>query len=167
MSATPRELHLNAFLMEAGHHEAAWRLPESNPRADFDLQHWIKLAQLAEDAKFDSLFLADGPALTGDGEFRPPGQLEPLTLLTALADRGVAAHGHTGINVWVPVVDELSAVAALRERGWAVAPGALYRLASPPGLRITVSPLSMSDVDPLADAIVAAVAGAAFGPLSR
>jgi alkanesulfonate monooxygenase SsuD/methylene tetrahydromethanopterin reductase-like flavin-dependent oxidoreductase (luciferase family) len=67
-----RELHLNAFLMEAGHHEAAWRLPESNPRADFDLAHWIALAQLAEAAKFDSLFLADGPALTGDGEFRPP-----------------------------------------------------------------------------------------------
>ena len=47
--------------------------------------HWIQLAQLAEDAKFDSLFLADGPALTGSGEFRPPGQLEPLTLLTALS----------------------------------------------------------------------------------
>ncbi|MGH3645081.1 MAG: LLM class flavin-dependent oxidoreductase [Mycobacterium sp.] len=80
-----RELHLNAFLMEAGHHEAAWRLPESNPRADFDLEHWIKLAQLAEDAKFDSLFLADGPSLTGSGAFRPPGQLEPFTLLTALS----------------------------------------------------------------------------------
>jgi FMN-dependent oxidoreductase (nitrilotriacetate monooxygenase family) len=85
MSAQRRELHLNAFLMEAGHHEAAWRLPEANPRADFDLDHWIKLAQLAEDAKFDSLFLADGPALTGTGEFRPPGQLEPFTLLTALS----------------------------------------------------------------------------------
>jgi hypothetical protein len=85
LGAPQRELHLNAFLMEAGHHEAAWRLPESNPRADFDLAHWIRLAQLAEEAKFDSLFLADGPALTGDGEFRPPGQLEPLTLLTALA----------------------------------------------------------------------------------
>src|SRR6478672_12894956 len=85
MTAAGRELHLNAFLMEAGHHEAAWRLPESNPRADFDLAHWTQLAQLAEDAKFDSLFLADGPALTGSGEFRPPGQLEPLTLLTALS----------------------------------------------------------------------------------
>jgi FMN-dependent oxidoreductase (nitrilotriacetate monooxygenase family) len=80
-----RSLHLNAFLMEAGHHEAAWRLPESNPLADFDLQHWVRLAQLAEAAKFDSLFLADGPALQGTGEFRSPGQLEPLTLLTALA----------------------------------------------------------------------------------
>ena len=85
MSGTRRELHLNAFVMEAGHHEAAWRLPQSNPRADFDLAHWIQLAQLAEDAKFDSLFLADGPALTGSGEFRPPGQLEPLTVLTALS----------------------------------------------------------------------------------
>lgn len=80
-----RQLHLNAFLMEAGHHEAAWRLPESNPLADFDLQHWIGLARLAESAKFDSLFLADGPVLQGTGEFRSPGQLEPLTLLTALA----------------------------------------------------------------------------------
>ncbi|MBO9522424.1 MAG: LLM class flavin-dependent oxidoreductase [Nocardioidaceae bacterium] len=80
-----RQLHLNAFLMEAGHHEAAWRLPGSNPRADFDLDHWIGLARLAEAAKFDSLFLADGPVLQGSGEFRPPGQLEPLTLLTALA----------------------------------------------------------------------------------
>lgn len=85
MSEKRRELHLNAFLMEAGHHEAAWRLPESNARADFDLQHWIDLARLAEGAKFDSLFLADGPALTGTGQFRPPGQLEPLTLLTALS----------------------------------------------------------------------------------
>ncbi|MDX2821778.1 LLM class flavin-dependent oxidoreductase [Streptomyces ipomoeae] len=80
-----RRLHLNAFLMEADHHEAAWRLPHSNPRADFDLRHWIELARLAESAKFDSLFLADGPALIGTGEFRPPGQLEPLTLLTALS----------------------------------------------------------------------------------
>ncbi|MFL6109569.1 MAG: LLM class flavin-dependent oxidoreductase [Marmoricola sp.] len=80
-----RKLHLNAFLMEAGHHEAAWRLPESDPNADFDLAHWIRLARIAEDAKFDSLFLADGPVLQGTGEFRTPGQLEPLTLLTALA----------------------------------------------------------------------------------
>jgi len=83
--ATHRRLHLNAFLMESGHHEAAWRLPESNARADFDLAHWVGLAKLAESATFDSLFLADGPALSGTGEFRSPGQLEPLTLLTALA----------------------------------------------------------------------------------
>ena len=31
MSRPPRQLHFNAFLMSSGHHEAAWRLPESNP----------------------------------------------------------------------------------------------------------------------------------------
>lgn len=86
MPATaPRQIRLNAFLMEAGHHEAAWRLPESDPAATFDLQHWVQLARLAESAKLDSIFLADGPVLQGTGEFRVPGQLEPLTLLTAIA----------------------------------------------------------------------------------
>jgi FMN-dependent oxidoreductase (nitrilotriacetate monooxygenase family) len=85
MSAAPRQLHLNAFLMSSGHHEAAWRLPESDPHADFDLGHWIRLAQLAERGKLDSLFLADGPALWHSAEFRPAGALDPLILLTALA----------------------------------------------------------------------------------
>ena len=49
---------------EPGHHEAVWRLPESDPHADFDLA-LDRLAQLAERAKFDSLFLADGPATMG------------------------------------------------------------------------------------------------------
>jgi DNA-binding transcriptional MocR family regulator len=88
-------------------------------------------------------------------------------LVTALADREVQARGHSGINVWVPVPDELSVVAALHERGWAVAPGALYRLSSPPGIRITLSPLSESDVQPLADAILAAMRGGGPGCLSR
>src|SRR5690606_24038228 len=45
------------------------------------------------------------------------------SLLTALAARGVDARGRTGMNVWVPVPDEAEAVAALRDRGFAVAPG--------------------------------------------
>src|SRR3981189_1449796 len=88
MSIERRELHLNAFLRGAGPHEAAWRLPESNPRADFDLRHWIELAQLAENAKFDSLFLADGPALTGTGASPPPRARRAADP----ADRPVAAH---------------------------------------------------------------------------
>jgi hypothetical protein len=31
-----RQLHLNAFLMSCGHHEAAWRLPGSDPFANTD-----------------------------------------------------------------------------------------------------------------------------------
>lgn len=82
---TRKQLHLNAFLMEAGHHEASWRLPDSDGGAALDLQHFVRLAQIAEAARFDSIFLADGSVAMGTGEFRAPGQFEPLTILTAVA----------------------------------------------------------------------------------
>jgi FMN-dependent oxidoreductase (nitrilotriacetate monooxygenase family) len=80
-----RQLHLNAFLMTTGHHEASWRLAESDPFAVTDVAHYIKLATIAERGTFDSLFLADSPQLNGDVGRRPLGVLEPLILLTVLA----------------------------------------------------------------------------------
>ncbi|MBY8871100.1 aminotransferase class I/II-fold pyridoxal phosphate-dependent enzyme [Micromonospora sp. PLK6-60] len=78
-------------------------------------------------------------------------------LLTALAARGLTGHGRSGINVWLPVPDETAAVTALRDAGWAVAPGALFRLGAPPAIRITVSSLDDADLLPLADAVARAV----------
>ncbi|MFG3201453.1 aminotransferase class I/II-fold pyridoxal phosphate-dependent enzyme [Streptomyces sp. NPDC048192] len=78
-------------------------------------------------------------------------------LVDALAERGVAAHGRSGMNVWVPVPDETGAVARLLQSGWAVAPGTRFRVASPPGVRITVSTLTEEDIGRLADAVAAAV----------
>ena len=78
-------------------------------------------------------------------------------LVAALAERGLAVSCRTGINVWVPVPDETLAVARLRDRGYAVSPGALYRIGSPPAVRITVAPLGRSDIAPLADAVAGAV----------
>ncbi|GAA3741636.1 aminotransferase class I/II-fold pyridoxal phosphate-dependent enzyme [Micromonospora maritima] len=74
-------------------------------------------------------------------------------LVAALATRGVAAHGRTGINVWVPVPDETAAVTALRDAGWSVAPGGLYRIAAAPAVRVTVSSLDDADLPALADAL--------------
>lgn len=82
---TTRHLHLNAFLMTTGHHEASWRLPESDPEAGTDIDHYIDLAQTAERGGFDSIFFADGPSLRAEVGRRPAGNLEPLTLLAALA----------------------------------------------------------------------------------
>jgi DNA-binding transcriptional MocR family regulator len=90
-----------------------------------------------------------------------------VALCEALLAHGLPAHGRTGINVWVPVPDETRAVTALREAGYAVAPGALYRLASPPALRITVSPLALSDMDALAGAVARAVGAGDPMPLGR
>ena len=84
-SAPRKQLHLNAFLMTVGHHEAAWRLPESAITASWDLAHYTKLTQIAERGKFDSVFFADGPSLQGDVAHRPVGWLDPTVLLPALA----------------------------------------------------------------------------------
>ncbi|MFF4959565.1 LLM class flavin-dependent oxidoreductase [Streptomyces sp. NPDC001222] len=97
-----RQLHLNAFLMNTGHHEASWRLPESDPHAHVDLNHYVGLARIAERGTFDSLFLADSPQLWGGVAQRPSGALEPLTLLTALATAtehiGLIATASTSYN---------------------------------------------------------------------
>ncbi|MFC5218007.1 aminotransferase class I/II-fold pyridoxal phosphate-dependent enzyme [Streptomyces coerulescens] len=78
-------------------------------------------------------------------------------LIRALAERGVEARGRSGLNVWIPVPDETGAVARLLHAGWAVAPGALFRTASPPGIRVTTSTLTEAEAGPLADALAAAV----------
>lgn len=77
-------------------------------------------------------------------------------LIAALAERGVEARGRTGMNVWVPVPDETGAVARLLHSGWAVAPGARFRLNTGPGVRVTVSGLAGGEVAAVADAIVRA-----------
>ncbi|WP_326613020.1 aminotransferase class I/II-fold pyridoxal phosphate-dependent enzyme [Streptomyces scopuliridis] len=77
-------------------------------------------------------------------------------LVRALAERGIEAHGRSGMNVWVPVADETGAVARLLHAGWAVAPGARFRMATPPGVRLTVSDMTGDDIGPVADAVASA-----------
>jgi DNA-binding transcriptional MocR family regulator len=78
-------------------------------------------------------------------------------LIDALAARGVEAHGRSGLNVWIPVPDETGAVSRLLHAGWAVAPGARFRMGAPQGVRVTVSTLTAAEVAPLADAIARAL----------
>lgn len=86
MSAdTPRRFHLNAFLMNAGHHDAAWRHPRTQPERITDISYFQELARTAERGRLDSLFLADGVALWGNARYNAVGGFEPLTLLSALA----------------------------------------------------------------------------------
>jgi DNA-binding transcriptional MocR family regulator len=75
------------------------------------------------------------------------------SLRTALDRYSVTSHGDSGLNVWVPVVDELHAVTALQARGYTVSPGARHRLRSGPGIRITVSHLDDATIPELAAAV--------------
>ena len=51
-------IRLGAFLMATGHHVAAWRHPRAAKDAGVDIEHYVSLAQKAEAAKFDMMFLA-------------------------------------------------------------------------------------------------------------
>ena len=80
-----RQLHLNAFLMGTGHHEAAWRHPDSRPQDTLDARHYARLAQVAERGKLDSIFFADNLALGRNVRYGTGNHLEPVTLLSAVA----------------------------------------------------------------------------------
>jgi FMN-dependent oxidoreductase (nitrilotriacetate monooxygenase family) len=80
-----RQLHLNLFIHSRGHHEASWRHPASSPLALTDIRYYQDLAQRAEAALFDSIFLADQLALGEDVAQAARTWLEPLTVLAAVA----------------------------------------------------------------------------------
>jgi DNA-binding transcriptional MocR family regulator len=88
-------------------------------------------------------------------------------LLDALQAHGVKAQGRTGINVWVRVPDEARAVGVLRDAGYAVAPGSLFRIEAPPGIRVTVSRLTDEHIAPLSAAIAGAAQPAGVATPSR
>ena len=77
----------------------------------------------------------------------------------ALASQGIEAHGASGLNVWVPVREETSAVQAMLAAGYAIAAGERFRLQSPPAVRITTARL-----DPEEAPIVAKVLAGALRP---
>src|ERR1700730_10675551 len=85
MSAMKRQLHLNLFIHSRGHHEASWRHPAASPLALTDIRYYQDLAQRAEAALFDSIFLADQLALGDDVAQAARAWLEPITVLAAVA----------------------------------------------------------------------------------
>ena len=72
-------------------------------------------------------------------------------LLRELRARGIAAHGVSGLNVWIPVAEESATVQAMLQKGWGVKAGERYRLASPPAIRVTISMLAPREAVRLAD----------------
>ncbi len=82
-----------------------------------------------------------------------------LRLLAALEERGLAAEGSSGLNVWMPVPDEAATASSLLARGWAVAGGSRYRLHDRAGaIRITTASLRAAEAHRLADDLAAVLA---------
>jgi FMN-dependent oxidoreductase (nitrilotriacetate monooxygenase family) len=85
-----RQLILNTFFMRFGHHPAAWRHPSATGDGRPDVDYWLKLASLAERAKFHTFFLADFIGRSADdlethSHMGVAFQFEPLTLLSYIA----------------------------------------------------------------------------------
>ncbi|MBB3398503.1 MULTISPECIES: LLM class flavin-dependent oxidoreductase [unclassified Rhizobium] len=80
-----RELHLNINILHSGFSPAAWRMEGSDPRASFDINHYIKVAKIAERGTFDAVFLADQAAISDRIDFRPLTSLEPTIVLALVA----------------------------------------------------------------------------------
>lgn len=87
-----KQMKLGLSMRYMGYHVGAWRHPDTVKGGNSLLQSFLGVAQTAERAKFDMLFLADGIGVRLDDN--PKGslcrshhnvELEPLTLLSALA----------------------------------------------------------------------------------
>ncbi|KAL2418246.1 N-acetyl-S-(2-succino)cysteine monooxygenase [Exophiala dermatitidis] len=82
-----KQIHFAAFIF-SGTATQAWRHPDFHAHDSLDVSYWIEYAQLAEKAKFDTLFLADFAAFKAmelEKHFCSVSVFEPVTLMSALA----------------------------------------------------------------------------------
>ncbi|KAH8881081.1 DszA family, A subunit of xenobiotic compound monooxygenase [Thozetella sp. PMI_491] len=89
MAEPKKQLHLAAFIY-SGQASQAWRRPEINAHQSLDVDYFIEYAQVAEKAKFDTLFLADGSGLRLSDVIKhywSVSAFEPATLFSAIAAR--------------------------------------------------------------------------------
>jgi FMN-dependent oxidoreductase (nitrilotriacetate monooxygenase family) len=98
MARTP--MILSAFFFNPqGDHRMSWRHPDAPSRVIFDLSYYQRLAEAAEAACMDAIFVADHVAMWDTYESNiahyANARLEPITLLSALA----AVTRHIGLIV--------------------------------------------------------------------
>jgi len=99
-------LHLGLWLLTCGHHIGAWRQTASDPAAITGIDHYVRLARLAERGKLDMVFFEDtlAPRERNGGVFgeAPFNSLDPLIQIAALAAAteriGLAASYSTTYN---------------------------------------------------------------------
>jgi len=80
-----KQMKINLFMSAAGHHEAAWRLPEMTPGAQLKLDYFRHAAQVAERGRLDSIFFADILSVGPNVGRQLVNALEPTSILAALA----------------------------------------------------------------------------------
>jgi alkanesulfonate monooxygenase len=85
-----RQFRLGAFVQATGHHVSAWRHPDAQIDAGHNFEHYKQITQTAERGLFDTIFLADSPAVWGGSPETQSrngkiAHFEPVTLFSALS----------------------------------------------------------------------------------
>jgi FMN-dependent oxidoreductase (nitrilotriacetate monooxygenase family) len=80
-----RQLKLGFILHGVGPGWGDWRHPDADPTASTNIDFYLRQAKLAEQAKFDFLFVADSVHITEKSSPHYLNRFEPLTILSALA----------------------------------------------------------------------------------
>lgn len=82
-----RQLHLGAVLRGAGGvgEHGVWRDAEVPVDASINIDYYIEQARLAEEAKFDLIFVVDSHYITPASPPHYLNRFEPFTVLSALA----------------------------------------------------------------------------------
>jgi DNA-binding transcriptional MocR family regulator len=78
-------------------------------------------------------------------------------LIAALDAHGIPASGRSGLNVWIPVPEEVPVVQSLLAAGFAVSAGERFRLHAGPAIRVTTATLPPTQAPALAAAIAASL----------
>jgi FMN-dependent oxidoreductase (nitrilotriacetate monooxygenase family) len=91
----PRQLRLGGFFSVPGNHLAGWRHPDAVPTSDMDFREYAHITQVAEAAKFDTIFFQDTVGVAGSralargertrAKLSRTVKLEPTATLAALA----------------------------------------------------------------------------------
>jgi FMN-dependent oxidoreductase (nitrilotriacetate monooxygenase family) len=127
-------LKLGAFLSVPGNHLAGWRHPDAIPTADMDWKQYLHLAEVAEAAKFDTIFFQDTAAVNGSralakgdtsrAKLSRTVKLEPTAVLAAMAALtthiGLVATATTTYNEPYNIARRFAAIDLISEgrAGW-------------------------------------------------
>ena len=83
--AKRKQLKLGHMIEGAGRTWTDWRHPDAQPGASTDFKYYASAAKLAEQGKFDFLFIADSLSINAKSSPHYLNRFEPITILSALA----------------------------------------------------------------------------------
>lgn len=102
MGEQQRKIKFALYIVGTGMHLSSWRLPQAQANASIDIGFYQKIAQLAERAKIDTVFIADSLAIDDTSHSQILNRFDPVVLITAIAQAtkkiGIVATASTTYN---------------------------------------------------------------------